>query len=52
MPKQHLNPEGLFPSLPHGFSQAVISQGGKTVYISGQVAFDAHNQIIGGSNLG
>ncbi len=52
MPKQHLNPETLFPSLPIGFSQAVVCQGGKTVYLSGQTAWDANKQIVGGNDLG
>jgi enamine deaminase RidA (YjgF/YER057c/UK114 family) len=52
MPKQHLNPETLFSSLPHGFSQAVVSQGGKTVYLSGQTAWDAHKRTIGVRDLG
>ena|SRR5688572_9900707 len=49
--KEHINPESLFPSLPHGFSQIVASRGGKTVYISGQVAWDAEKRVIGGQNL-
>jgi 2-iminobutanoate/2-iminopropanoate deaminase len=52
MPKQYLNPQTLFPSLPHGFSQAVVSQGSKTVYLSGQTAWDAHKRTIGGRDLG
>lgn len=52
MPKQHLNPKALFPSLPIGFSQAVVSQGGQTVFLSGQTAWDANKQIIGGTDLG
>jgi enamine deaminase RidA (YjgF/YER057c/UK114 family) len=52
MPKQHLNPDTLFQSLPIGFSQAVVSQGGKTVYLSGQTAWDANKQIVGGNDLG
>ena len=52
MPKQHLNPDTLFPSLPIGFSQAVVSQGGRTVYLSGQTAWDANKQIVGGNDLG
>lgn len=52
MPKQHLNPETLFPSLPIGFSQAVVAEGGKTVYLSGQTAWDANKQIVGGNDLG
>ncbi len=52
MPTQHLNPDTLFPSLPIGFSQVVVSQGGKTVYLSGQTAWDANKQIVGGDDLG
>lgn len=52
MPKEHINPKSLFPSVQHGFSQIVTARGGKTVYISGQTAWDADKQIIGGKNLG
>ncbi|HST22357.1 MAG TPA: RidA family protein [Blastocatellia bacterium] len=52
MPKEYINPKTLFPSLPIGFSQVVTSQGGKTVYISGQTAWDAEKQIVGGMDLG
>jgi 2-iminobutanoate/2-iminopropanoate deaminase len=52
MSKQHLNPGTLFPSRPIGFSQAVVAQGGRTVYLSGQTAWDANKQIIGGGDLG
>ena len=51
MPKQHVNPASLFPSSPHGFSQVVIASGSKTVFISGQTAWDANKQIVGGLNL-
>jgi len=43
----HVNPDTLFPSLSHGFSQIVTAQGGKTVYLSGQTAWDAEKRIIG-----
>jgi enamine deaminase RidA (YjgF/YER057c/UK114 family) len=51
VPKQHLNPPTLFPSLSFGFSQAVVSQGGKTIYVSGQTAWDAQKRIVGGKDL-
>ncbi len=51
MPQEYLNPDSLFPSLEIGFSQIVIASGRKTVYISGQTAWDANKQIIGGANL-
>lgn len=51
MPRQHLNPDTLFPSLPIGFSQAVVTQEGRTVYLSGQTAWDVNKQIVGGNDL-
>ena len=51
MPKEHLNPKELFDSLQYGFSQIVTSQGGKTVHMSGQVAWNEEQQIVGKNNL-
>jgi enamine deaminase RidA (YjgF/YER057c/UK114 family) len=51
MPKEYVNPNGLFPSLPYGFSQAVIAVGRKLVFISGQTAWDAQQNIVGGDSL-
>jgi len=51
MPKKHINPDSLFPSLKYGFSQIVAASGGTTIYISGQTAWDSHKQIIGGTDL-
>ncbi len=52
MTKAVINPPALFPSLQYGFSQIVTSSGGKTVYLSGQVAWDANQQIVGAGDLG
>jgi len=52
LPKTYLNPPSLFPSQQYGFSQIVVSRGGATVYISGQVAWDADQQIAGPGDLG
>jgi enamine deaminase RidA (YjgF/YER057c/UK114 family) len=38
--------------LEHGFSQIVAASGGKTIYISGQTAWNTNKQIIGGRDLG
>ena len=51
MTKKFINPASLFPSLPSGFSQIVVASGSKTVYISGQTAWDAQKQIVGGKDL-
>ena len=51
MPKEHINPKELFNSLQYGFSQIVTSQGGKTVHMSGQVAWDSDQQIVGKNDL-
>ncbi len=47
MLKEYVNPDSLFPSLPHGFSQVVIATGKKMVFISGQTAWDAQKNIGG-----
>jgi 2-iminobutanoate/2-iminopropanoate deaminase len=51
MPKEYVNPDSLFPSLPHGFSQIVIASGRKMVFISGQTAWDAKKNIVGGDSV-
>ncbi len=51
MPKEYTNPDSLFGSLEYGFSQIVAANGAKTVYISGQTAWDTQRQIIGGTDL-
>lgn len=51
MPKQHLNPPGLFPSTQYGFSQIVSATPGRLVFLSGQVAWDAQQNLIGSGDL-
>lgn len=51
MPKEYLNPPNLFPSLQYGFSQIVSSTAGRTIYLSGQVAWDAQQKIVGPGDL-
>ena len=51
MTKEYLNPSTLFPSLQYGFSQIVTSQGGRTVYLSGQVAWDQDQKIVGADDF-
>ena len=52
MPKKYVNPSSLFASEVHGFSQAVVASGTRTVYVSGQTAWDAVKKLVGGSDLG
>ena len=51
MPKEYINPNSLFSSLPHGFSQVVIATGRKMVFISGQTAWDPRKNIVGGDSV-
>ena len=51
MPKEYINPNSLFSSLPHGFSQVVIASGRKMVFVSGQTAWDAGKNIVGGHSV-
>lgn len=47
-----LNPPELFNSTQYGFSQVVVAEGGRTVYCSGQVAWDAAEDIGAPGDLG
>lgn len=46
---ERMNPKGL--STPTGYSHVVAARGGKTIYIAGQVAFDAAGQLVGKGDL-
>ena len=49
--KKVINPSYLFDSTPFGFSQIVITDPGKLVFISGQVAWDRNYELIGEDDL-
>jgi enamine deaminase RidA (YjgF/YER057c/UK114 family) len=51
MSKEYINPPSLFPSRDHGFSQAVVASGTRTLYVSGQTAWDANRRLVGGTDL-
>lgn len=51
MAKTSLNPDSLFPSRQYGFSQIVVAEGRRTVYWSGQVAWDENQNIVGENDL-
>ena len=47
MTNEFINPDSLFPSSQHGFSQILMATGKKTIYISGQTAWNREKQIVG-----
>jgi 2-iminobutanoate/2-iminopropanoate deaminase len=49
--KDGINPASVFRSLEHGFSQAVLASGRRTLYVSGQTAWDAQKRLVGGTDL-
>jgi len=51
MKSEAINPPSVFRSLEHGFSQAVVTSGRRTLYVSGQTAWDPQKQIVGGADL-
>jgi 2-iminobutanoate/2-iminopropanoate deaminase len=51
MNKHCLNPKELFDSTQFGFSQIVICDPGKMIFISGQVAWDENMNIAGKGDL-
>jgi len=51
MPKEYINPDNLFPSLPRGFSQIVVASGKRMVFISGQTAWDERKNIVGSDSV-
>ena len=51
MPREPINPDSLFRSVDHGFSQGVLASGRRTLYLSGQTAWDRDRNVIGGTDL-
>ncbi len=47
--REHKNPPAL--STPRGYSHTVSVSGGKTVYIAGQVAYNAQGEVVGKGDL-
>ena len=43
----HINPDNMAPYLQYGLSHAVAVEGGKTVYLSGQVGWDENGNTVG-----
>ena len=51
MANQHIQPDGLWLSAPHNFSQVVVSTGTKIIHCAGQTAWDNEMNIVGGDDL-
>ena len=51
MDKQLINPPGHYDPLGW-YTHAVRVRGGATIYVSGQVAYDAQRQLVGPDDLG
>ena len=51
MRKEAINPASVFRSLELGFSQAVLADGRRTLYVSGQTAWDSEKRLVGGADL-
>jgi len=47
-----INPETLYNAVQYGFSHASLQDGGKTLHLAGQVAWDKDYAVVGGSDLG
>lgn len=51
MSRRAINPKTLYASVPFGFSHAVEQNGGRTLHLSGQVAWDANAELVGGQDV-
>jgi len=51
MKKMSFNPDALFDSRQYGFSQVVAAESGRLVSFSGQVAWDAQQNVVGENDL-
>ena len=51
MTNSKINPEGLYDSLAFGFSHAALQDGGKTLHLAGQVAWDENAEVVGPGDL-
>lgn len=51
MSRERGNPDELFDSVQYGFSQAVAATGTRIVCVSGQVAWDSDQVLVGGGDL-
>lgn len=43
------NPEGAYAA--RGYHHVVTTEGGRTIYVAGQIAYDGKRKLIGGADL-
>lgn len=46
---KHINPPAL--PTPRGYTHVVEATGGRTIYVSGQVALDKHGRVVGAGDF-
>lgn len=51
MPNSKINPAGLYDAIGYGFSHAALQDGGRTLHLAGQVAWDKDCNVVGGGDL-
>ena len=51
MPNSKINPAGLYDAVGYGFSHAALQDGGRTLHLAGQVAWDRDCNVVGGGDL-
>lgn len=51
MPNSKINPAALYDALGYGFSHAALQDGGRTLHLAGQVAWDKDCNVVGGDDL-
>ncbi|UAK22909.1 RidA family protein [Sphingomonas nostoxanthinifaciens] len=52
MPIERINPAALYDAVGYGFSHATLQDGGRTLHLAGQVAWDKDHQVVGAGDLG
>lgn len=51
MKRKAINPDGMYQSVPFGFSHAIEQNGGRTLHLSGQVAWNGDGELVGAGDL-
>lgn len=51
MPNSKINPARLYDAVGYGFSHAALQDGGRTLHLAGQVAWDKDCNVVGGDDL-